>query len=280
MANVWFITGATRGIGAAIAKEVLAAGDKVVATGRDIEKMRQTLHASQDQLLALTLDVTDIGQVERAVEAAKKQFGKIDVLVNNAGYGELGVFEAHTPEAATRQFDTNVLGLFNVTRAVLPSMRAQRHGRIFNISSVAGIKGGPGATLYAASKFAVEGFSEALSTEVGQFGIKVTLIEPGFFRTDFLDGSSMRPAEKQIPDYAQTVTALNERYETNNHRQIGDPQKLAQVLMALVQHPEPPMRLPVGTDASKILFDKIESLRSEFDAWKEWSPRTDGDPTR
>jgi len=159
-------------------------------------------------------------------------------------------------------------------------MRAQRHGRIFNISSVAGIKGGPGATLYAASKFAVEGFSEALSTEVGQFGIKVTLIEPGFFRTDFLDGSSMRPAEKQIPDYAQTVTALNERYETNNHRQIGDPQKLAQVLMALVQHPEPPMRLPVGTDASKILFDKIESLRSEFDAWKEWSPRTDGDPTR
>jgi NAD(P)-dependent dehydrogenase (short-subunit alcohol dehydrogenase family) len=280
MANVWFITGATRGIGAAIAKEVLAAGDKVVATGRDVGKMQQAFNAGHDQLLILSLDVTDNAQVENAVEVARKQFGKIDVLVNNAGYGELGVFEAHTPQAATRQFDTNVFGLFNVTRAVLPAMREQSKGRIFNISSVAGIKGGPGATLYAASKFAVEGFSEALAVEVEQFGINVTLIEPGFFRTDFLDGSSMRPAEKQIPDYAKTVAALQQRYETNNHRQIGDPEKLAQVLLALVKHPQPPMRLPVGTDASKILSDKIESLKSEFETWKDWSSRTDGDPAR
>lgn len=280
MSKVWFVTGATRGIGAAIVKRVLESGNRVVATGREVSRLKDQFPDVGDRLVALTLDVRRDEQAQHVVAQALRHFGRIDVLVNNAGYGELGVFESHTAEAAVRQFDTNVIGLFNVTRAVLPAMRIQRAGRIFNISSVAGLKGNSGATLYAASKFAVEGFSEALAAEVGQFGIRVTLIEPGFFRTDFLDPSSMRPGSLDIPDYAMTAAALRDRYESNNHRQIGDPTKLADLLQELIDHPNPPMRLPVGTDASKILEDKIASMQAEFTAWKSWSGRTDGDPAR
>jgi NAD(P)-dependent dehydrogenase (short-subunit alcohol dehydrogenase family) len=277
MAKTWFITGATRGMGAEFVKAALATGSNVVATGRDPKKIEALFPDASKQLLILPLDVADEHQAAAAVTAGAEHFGSIDVLVNNAGYGELGVFESHEAEGAARQFATNVFGLFNVTRAVLPFMRAQRFGRIFNLSSIAGIRGNAGATLYCASKFAVEGFSEALLAEVSQFNIKVTLIEPGYFRTDFLDTSSMRPADKKIADYVATTAALNERYTALNHQQVGDPAKLASLLVELAAHENPPVRLPVGSDASQILADRIDSLRGEFEQWKHWSGRTDGE---
>src|SRR4051794_9413226 len=179
MSKTWFVTGAARGIGASIVRAALAAGDRVVATGRDPEAIAASFGRAE-AVLALRLDVTGRQEVEAAVAAALERFGRIDVLVNNAGYGHFGMFEESTPEEAERQFATNVFGLFDLTRAVLPAMRRQRAGHVVNISSVAGIRGGPGGSLYCASKHAVEGFSESLAHEVSPFGIRITLVEPGF----------------------------------------------------------------------------------------------------
>ncbi len=201
MSKTWFVTGAARGIGAAIVKAALAAGQNVVATGRDPAKVAAAFAPPPDKLFVAALDVAVAGQAESAVAATIARFGGIDVLVNNAGYGQLGAFEQQGPADAERQFATNVFGVFNVTRAILPIMRKQRGGRIFNITPIGGLRGGPGASLYAASKFAVEGFSESLALEIAEFGIALTLVEPGFFRTDFLDPSSIRYGDNRIVDY-------------------------------------------------------------------------------
>ncbi len=187
MNKVWFITGAARGLGAAIAKAALADGDRVVVSGRRIEPLENVFAEYGERVMAVALDVTDEAQALAAVETAVARFGRIDVLVNNAGYGQLAPFEDNFASDAAQQFATNVFGVFNVCRAVLPVMRQQRSGRVFNVSSMGGMVGMGGAALYCASKFAVEGFSESLVQEVTQFGIKVTLVEPGVFRTDFLD---------------------------------------------------------------------------------------------
>jgi len=276
MNKTWFVTGSTRGIGAEIVKAALRQGDRVVATGRDPAAIRDAFADAGDRVLALALDVTDAAQITAAVEAAIQRFGRIDVLVNNAGYGHLGLFEETAAGDAERQFATNVFGLFNVTRAVLPVMRGQRAGHIFNLSSVAGLRGGLGGSLYCASKFAVEGFSESLAQEVAPFGIHVTVVEPGFFRTDFLDETSVRFGSNAIADYAEVSAQIRNGYSERNHQQAGDPAKLADVIADLAGREKPPFRYAAGTDAAAIFAAKIERLQGEYEATRPLSPTTDG----
>jgi NAD(P)-dependent dehydrogenase (short-subunit alcohol dehydrogenase family) len=276
MSKTWFITGASRGIGAEIVKAALAAGHRVVATARDASKVAKAFDADLDQFLALPLDVTKEGQATIAVQAAVARFDGIDVLVNNAGYGQLGIFEENEAADAERQFATNVFGVLNVTRAVLPVIRQRRSGHIFNVSSIAGVRGALGVSLYCASKFAIEGFSEALSQEVEPLGIAVTIIEPGFFRTDFLDTSSVRYGEKKIADYEKASDKVRSSYEAKNKQQAGDPVKLAKVMLDLASHLKPPLRFAAGSDAVEISEAKIESRRTELAAWRALSLSTDG----
>jgi len=275
MSKTWLVTGAARGIGAGIVKAALQAGDRVAASGRDAAKVAEAFDPGP-ALFAVKLDVTDEPQAHDAVQAVVEHFGRIDVLVNNAGYGQLGVFEENEPADVERQFATNVFGVFNVTRAVLPVMRRQRSGRIFNLSSIAGVRGARGGSLYSATKFAVEGFSEALAAEVASFGITVTIVQPGFFRTDFLDASSLRRGGKQIADYAELSSAVHAAYDARNHQQIGDPAKLAAVIVDLAGREKPPMRFAAGSDAVEIVATKIDAWRSEFERWRALSVTTDG----
>jgi len=275
--RTWFVTGASRGLGADIVRAVLAAGDRVVATARSRQTLVDTLGPDADNLLSLALDVTRPDQVQAAVDAALARFGRIDVLVNNAGYGHLSVFEESTAADAQAQYDTNVFGLMHVTRAVLPAMRAQRSGRIFNISSVGGIVGGESGTLYCASKFAVEGFSESLAGEVRRFGIHVTVVEPGFFRTDFLEPTSVRHASHAIDDYAQVAADLKAFYDARSRNQAGDPLRLGQALVTLANAERPPVRWCAGTDALAMVQAKIDGLQGELDAWRDLSASTDGE---
>lgn len=272
--KVWFITGANRGIGAEIAKAALAAGDSVVVTGRNVEQLRQKFNYS-DKALALALDVTDITQALDAVEATIKHFGRIDVLVNNAGYGQLGVFEEIPQADVERQFATNVFGLMNVTRAVLPLMRAQRSGRIFNLSSIGGALGFDAASVYCATKFAVEGFTESLALEVKGLGIEVNIVEPGFFRTDFLDSSSVQYGTGKVTDYQDYSTALEQAYNKVSHQQASDPAKLGQVLVQLAKTDILPLRYAAGSDAIDYLTTAYQRRLQELNDYKALSLSTD-----
>jgi NAD(P)-dependent dehydrogenase (short-subunit alcohol dehydrogenase family) len=273
MSKTWFITGASRGLGAAIARAALDAGDRVVVTARRRETVAEIFGEDSDTVLPLSLDVTDPAQIAAAVD----RFGRIDVLVNNAGYGHLGLFEETRPEDARVQFDTNVFGLFDMTRAVLPIMRRQRSGHVFNISSIGGLLGGESGSIYCASKFAVEGFTESVAAEVKPFGIRMTIVEPGFFRTDFLDASSVRHADNPIADYAEASAAIRAFYDARSHNQAGDPAKLGQALVTLANADNPPVRWSAGTDAIAVVEGKAAGLKSELDAWRDLSASTDGD---
>ncbi len=273
--KVWFVTGATRGIGAEIVKAALAAGEHVVATGRNRDQIVATFKEHSDRLLALELDVTKELHAFAAVEAAVARFGRIDVLVNNAGYGQLGMFEENTAAEIQRQFDTNVFGLFHVTRAVLPVMRKQRSGRIFNLSSMAGMIGFPAASIYCSSKFAVEGFCESLALDVADFGIRVTIVEPGFTRTDFLEDSSLRYGTRQVAGYEETSPKLRAQYASYNGRQIGDPTKLATTLLTLANSDNPPMRFASGSDAFEGMTSKLAGVQSELHDYQKLSVAID-----
>ncbi|SBV98401.1 NAD dependent epimerase/dehydratase family [uncultured Alphaproteobacteria bacterium] len=278
--RVWFVTGAGRGLGLAVARAALEAGHKVVAAARRPEVAEEALGdlpGAAENLLAERLDVTRSEDAVVAVNAALNRFGRIDVLVNAAGYGQIGAFEANAPEDVARQFDVNVFGLMHVTRAVLPSMRARRSGRIYNVSSIAGVRGRPGGSLYAASKFAVSGFSEGLAAELKPLGIFVTVLEPGYFRTDFLDPSSMRFGTEEIADYAEVTAAIRDGYARRNHRQPGDPAKLAQTLLSLADEPAPPVHFAVGSDAVEIVRAKLAAWGEELEAWRTLSAAADGD---
>ena len=275
--RIWFVTGASRGLGTAIAQAALDAGDHVVITARRREALTAIFGEDDDRRLTLAMDVTRPDQVQTAVDAALARFGRIDVLVNNAGYGHLSVFEEATAEDAQIQYDTNVFGMMHVTRAVLPAMRAQRSGRIFNVSSVGGIVGGPSGALYCASKFAVEGFTESLAGEVAGFGIHATIVEPGFFRTDFLEPTSVRHGSVAIADYAELSIQLKSFYDARSHNQAGDPARLGQALVILANAENPPVRWAAGSDAIKMVEGKIASLQAELDAWRDLSLSTDGD---
>ena len=276
MNRVWFVTGATRGIGSEIAQAALAAGSKVVATGRKADAVGKALGASEN-LLASALDVTDEDQIKSAVNAAVEHFGRIDVLVNNAGYGQLGIFEETTPQQIRAQYDTNVFGLMAMTRAVLPIMRKQQSGRIFNISSIAGLKGFPGASIYNSSKFAVEGFSQSIAGEVAPLGIYVTAISPGYFRTDFLDASSVQYGQNIIKDYAKGAAEIRASMESHNHAQVGDPAKLATVILQLADVEKPPVSFVAGSDAVEIALNAVAAQKLLVEAWRDLSVSTDGE---
>jgi NAD(P)-dependent dehydrogenase (short-subunit alcohol dehydrogenase family) len=256
------------------------AGDEVVATGRDAKKMEQAFGAGRDRLLTLELDVTREEQAPAAVEAALRQFRKIDVLVNNAGYGHLGVFEESSDEEVRKQFATNVFGLMTVTRAVLPVMRKQRSGRILNVSSVAGLRGGFGAALYCSSKFAVEGFTQSLAPEVAPFGVHVTAVSPGYIRTDFLDPTSVRYSDAAIADYAKAVADMRAFYQNRSHNQAGDPAKLAALILHLARIEDPPVSVVAGSDAVAMAMEVFEKGEARVQAWRDLSVSTDGDWTR
>jgi NAD(P)-dependent dehydrogenase (short-subunit alcohol dehydrogenase family) len=276
MNKTWLITGASRGLGLETAKAVLAAGDNVVATGRDAREVQQAL-GEHNQLLIQQLDVNDRTSITAAVTATIERFGRIDVLVNNAGYGHLGFFEETTAEDVKKQFDSNVFGLMEVTRAVLPGMREAGGGRIINLSSLAGMRGSAFSSLYCASKFAVEGFSESLAAEVSPFGIRVTIISPGPFRTDFLSTKSLQVGSAALSDYDWARDKTRATFEARNGRQAGDPVRLAAAMVLLANHPEPPMRFVAGSAALQIGRQKLAEVHADLDTWQEASIATDGD---
>jgi NAD(P)-dependent dehydrogenase (short-subunit alcohol dehydrogenase family) len=276
MSKVWMITGASRGIGLEIARAALGAGHQVVATARQPEQVLNALGEHSGRLLAVPLDVTQPEQAQAAVEAAKQQFWRIDVLVNNAGYGQIGWFENTSDKQIRDQFETNVFGSMNVTRAVLPLMRAQRSGHIFTYSSIAGVLAFAGSSIYSASKFAVEGWMEGLAQEVKPLGIVATIIEPGFFRTDFLDTSSVGYGEYDVADYAEASAVFRKWHDEKNHQQPGDPAKLGAAMLTLAEMPQPPLRFAAGSDAVEFVLSKADSLRAEVEKLKGLSVSTDG----
>ena len=275
--KVWFITGCSSGFGKALCKQLLARGEKVVATARNTDTLKDIeLLATPNQLLVLPLDVTSTIQIKEGVEKANSHFGKIDVLINNAGFGQTGALEEVSEEVVRKSFDTNVFGLIEVTRAVLPHMRSQKSGHIINLSSVAGIAAIGGAGIYAATKFAVEGLSEALAAEVAPFNIKVSLIEPGSFRTEFASGSLKTPPE--MKEYDESLAATRKFYKTIGGNQPGDPEKAVSAIIALVDHPHPPLRLVLGKVALQRVRTKIENFEKELNEWENITLSTEFDP--
>ncbi len=258
MRKVWFITGAGSGIGKGIAKAALRVGDRVVATGRNLEKVRSAFpKAGQENLAFVQLDVTSEAQAKGAIEEAIKRFGRIDVLVNNAGYSLLGNFEQMTTAEIQQQFATNFYGVVQVMQAALPVMRRQRSGHIINISSVAGVVGLKHCAAYAATKFAVEGLSLSVAAEVEKFGIKITVVEPGFFRTDLLDAQSVRWAAKVVEDYAPEGTA-KDMWSKYSGTQPNDPVKLGEALVKIAAMQNPPRVFAAGSDALSTITPAIE----------------------
>jgi NAD(P)-dependent dehydrogenase (short-subunit alcohol dehydrogenase family) len=277
--KVWFITGASRGLGPEFAKAALEAGDYVVASSRSAENVANTL-GSSDKLFVCSLDVTNPEAVIDAVKAAVGKFGRIDVLVNNAGYGLVGALEECSREEVEAQYRTNVFGLLDVTKAVLPIMRIQKNGHIINISSLAGFHGIAGVSSYCGTKFAIEGLSESLANELTPLGIRVTVVEPGAFRTDFHSDNSIRYAEKVIADYEQTAGATRKEMSAMNGHQISNPRKLAVALVKLVNDNKPPFRFTAGSDAVETLENKIASMTKELNQWRELSVSMAYEPER
>jgi NAD(P)-dependent dehydrogenase (short-subunit alcohol dehydrogenase family) len=268
--KVWFITGAGRGMGVDIAKAALAAGNAVVATARNTDTVKAAL--GQDQhILAAKLDVTDPVDAEAAVQAAVDRFGRIDVLVNNAGNFYAGFFEEISPEDFRAQVETTLFGPMNVTRAVLPVMRAQRAGLVVAISSTAGIVGQEFCTAYAASKFGVEGWIESLTSEVAPLGIRTVLVEPGFFRTELLTPESTNYAEPSIDDYAERTEQTVAAWNAMNGQQGGDPAKLADALVQIASQDEPPLRFMAGADAVEVVEKKAKDMLAQADAYRDLS---------
>lgn len=268
--KVWFITGAGRGMGTDIAKAALAAGHAVVATGRNPQKVTQAVGENKD-LLAVKLDVTDPADAAAAIQAAVDRFGRIDVLVNNAGNFYAGFFEEITPEDFRAQIETTMFGPMNVTRAALPFLRAQRSGLVVTISSTAGLAGGEFLSAYAASKFGVEGWAESLAAEVAPFGIRSMIVEPGFFRTELLTPESTSYAESTIGDYAERTAQTVAGWKSMNGLQCGDPAKLADALMQLAELDEPPLRFAAGADAVGTFETRAKALQEQADAHRELS---------
>jgi len=268
--KVWLVTGAARGMGVDIANAIVAAGDAVVATGRDPAAVTAAL-GQDDHILAAKLDVTDPADAEAAVQAAVDRFGRIDVVVNNAGNFYAGFFEEISPVDFRAQVETTLFGPMNVTRAVLPVMRSQRSGLVVAISSTAGIVGQEFCTAYAASKFGVEGWIESLALEVAPFGIRTMLVEPGFFRTELLSPESTKYAHSSIDDYAERTAQTVAAWNSMHGRQGGDPAKLANALVQLASRDGPPLRFPAGADAVAAVEKKANDLLAQADAYRDLS---------
>lgn len=277
--KTWFITGASRGLGLEITKAVLAAGDKVIATVRS--KPENLINELDNKnLYVVTLDVTNEDQVKETITAAINGFSGIDILVNNAGYGLLGAVEEAADKDVRAMYDTNVFGTLNVIRQVLPHFRKQRSGHIINMSSVGGLSGSAGWGLYNSTKFAVEGFSEALQKELAPLNIYVTIVEPGYFRTNFLDGSSLNTIPNVIDDYAETSGKMRSRAVEVNKKQPGDPAKLAAALVKLASSENPPVHLPLGKDTLANYHAKTAAFEGDIQAWHDVIVGTDHDDVK
>lgn len=275
--SVWFITGAARGMGVDLAKAALHAGHSVVATARDAAKVTAAL-GEHDQLLAVSLDITDTDAAQTAVDAAVARFGRIDTLVNNAGNFYAGYFEEISDAQFRAQMETNFFGPLNVTRAVLPVMRRQHSGKVVTFSSSAGIIGQEFCAAYAASKFALEGWMESLRFDLAPYGISTTIVEPGFFRTELLvEGASSIWPELSIPDYAERTTQTIAVWKSMNGQQGGDPAKLAEALVQIVALDEPPLRWIAGADAVAGVEQKAHDLLAQADAHRDLSSSLDHD---
>ncbi|MEV5977216.1 oxidoreductase [Streptomyces sp. NPDC052114] len=265
--RVWFITGTSSGLGRALARAAVAHGDRVVATARDAAAVDDLVALAPDRVRGLRLDVTDAESVRAAVAAAEEAFGRVDVLVNNAAYGLLGAFEELSEEQLRDNFETNVFGVMTVTRAVLPLMRRQRSGHVVQMSSVNGVVPGPGGTAYVGTKYALEGISAALAAEVAHLGIRVTIVEPGPFRTDF-GGRSLRWGTP-MAEYTEIIAPARKALEASHGSQPGDPDRAAEAIVAAVGLAEPPLRLPLGAEAFGWIRAHFRSRIEELDAVEE-----------
>jgi NAD(P)-dependent dehydrogenase (short-subunit alcohol dehydrogenase family) len=272
--DVWFITGCSTGFGRELAKLVLDRGYRAVITARDPSQIHNLIAGHQDRALALKLDVTDKAEAVQAVKSAESAFGSIDVLVNNAGFGYVGALEESDEDEVRAMMETNFFGLARMIHEVLPGMRRRRRGNIVNVSSIGGLVGFPGVGYYNATKFAVEGLSESLAKEVAPLGIRVLVVEPGPFRTDWA-GRSLKRSSQQIPEYAETAGAFREGITCRSGKQAGDPVRAGEAILKALDSDHPPLHLVLGLIALERARTKIEQLRGEVDAWEETSLSAD-----
>jgi NAD(P)-dependent dehydrogenase (short-subunit alcohol dehydrogenase family) len=275
MEKVWFITGSSRGLGRSLTEAVLKNGAKVAATARNPQQLNDLKEKYQAQILPLQLDVTDPKQIEDAVNQTIKTFGRIDVLVNNAGFGITGAAEAYSEEQVRSQLETNLYAPIAITRAVLPVMRKQRSGHILQISSIGGRIGNPGLSMYQAAKFGLGGFSEALAKEVAPLGIHVTSVEPGGFRTDW--GSESMTFAPEIEGYEASVGWIIKILRSGTFKPMGDPDKAAKVMIELVENSAPPVHLVLGSEAAGFLQQADATRKAEFEKWLPVTKSTDAD---
>jgi NAD(P)-dependent dehydrogenase (short-subunit alcohol dehydrogenase family) len=271
--RVWFVTGASSGFGRAVSEAVIERGDRLVVTARDVGSI-ETIAGAPDQVHAMELDVTDADAARAAIDETVERFGQVDVVINNAGYGHVGAIEEATDDELRQQFEVNLFGVINVTRAALPIMRKQRSGHLVQMSSLNGIEGLAGGGYYAASKFAVEGLSESLADEVAHLGIKVTLVEPGPHRTRFLNDRSPDDGEP-MSDYADSVGKTREVLRDLDGNQPGDPVRAARAIIEAVEADEPPRRLPLGQMAVDNIRTKLSAQLDELDQWSQLSASSD-----
>ncbi|QIP14574.1 SDR family NAD(P)-dependent oxidoreductase [Spirosoma aureum] len=272
--KVWFITGASKGLGLSLVRHLLAAGEFVAATSRNRDALIRAIGAETNQFLPMAVDLNNEGSVADAIQQTTVRFGRVDVVVNNAGYGIGGSIEELTDQETRESFAINVFGMLNVIRAVLPQLRKQHSGHIINISSIAGLTATTGWAIYGATKYAVVGLSEVLAADVRSFGIKVTVVAPGAFRTSFLSAESLVIASNPIDAY-QDVRVSHARYRQLDGLQAGDPEKAAMALIQLAAVPDPPLYLLLGSDAYERAFRKLDNLREEFKRWEGLTQSTD-----
>jgi NAD(P)-dependent dehydrogenase (short-subunit alcohol dehydrogenase family) len=272
--KVWFVTGASKGLGLVLVKKLLEAGYRVAATSRNAADLQKTIDAGPDRFLPLAVQLADESSVDNAISTTVHHFGKIDVIVNNAGYGLAGSLEELTDEEARQNFDVNVFGSLNVIRKAMPYLRKQESGHIINIASIGGFTGAfPGFGIYVATKFAVHGFSESLSEEIKRFGIHVTIVSPGYFRTNFLD-SSLAVPKNEIADYKEVREVQATHQQAYNGNQPGDPAKAAAVMIAVTEQEQPPLHLFLGEDAYHLAEEKMISVKKDLDKMKQLATAT------
>ena len=274
--KVWFVTGASKGLGLSLVTRLLAEGYSVVATSRNLSELQKAINRENDTFLPLKVDLVDENSVETAISKAIEKFGKLDVVVNNAGYGQLGTLEELSDLEIRQNFDTNVFGSLHVIRKAMPYLRAQKSGIIMNIASIGGLTGEfAGWGIYCATKFAVVGFTEALAAEIKEFGVKATVVYPGYFKTDFLKGSSLRTPKNEIDAYTVARQLQTTHEKDINGNQPGDPEKAALALIELAKMENPPIHLVLGSDAFQIAGSKLQELQSEIADYKSLSTSTD-----
>ena len=273
--KVWFVTGASKGLGLALVKKLLQGGYAVAATSRDAQSLREEIGDPSEAFLPLEVSLTEEQSVKTAIEQTIAHFGHMDVVVNNAGYGQLGTLEELSDQEARANFEVNVFGALHVIRHVMPYLRQQRSGRIFNISSIGGLFGSfPGWGIYCATKFAMAGFTESLAEEVKDFGIRAIVIYPGYFRTNFLTKGSVRSAQQSIPEYEAARQLEQMHFDSINGNQPNDPDKAAEAIIAVAKEENPPVHLLLGVDTIDILNAKFERLDKDVKSWESYTLST------